>query len=201
MATKITGTVSGIPDIQVEVGGVFTDCQVYLSPVVDEASSTGATFSTLTNPDGDGKNYRLASFTTAGTHTLAATTGGIVQALAVSGGSAGHNIGINVVGGPGDVREGTYHLPSGNVTVTVGAGGVGTNGTGGASSIGTVVVCQGAAWGVNPYDGSVAGWFSSITGSSQEYATVDGGNSVPGHGGSSGSGSGVAGVVYIRWEI
>lgn len=91
----------------------------------DESSSSGFTFSTLTNPDGDGKNYRLASCTSSGNKTIALELAGFVQILMVGGGGNGYS---NMVdksggGGGGQVFETILNLDEGSHGVYVGENG------------------------------------------------------------------------------
>lgn len=95
----------------------------------NEASSSGATFSTVINPDGDGKNYRLAKFTASG--TLVVSQAGKAQVCFVAGGAQGgvgnytHSYGG---GGGGGVLITSADLPVGSLSVVVGAGGGGATG-------------------------------------------------------------------------
>lgn len=94
--------------------------------VFDEGSSTGATFSTLTNPDGDDIDYRLATFDVVGAATLAVQDEGLVEITAVGGGANGSSGGGFIAGGGGgDVRYGTYNLTAGTHNIQVGQGNVG----------------------------------------------------------------------------
>lgn len=114
------------------------------APVVDEGASTGVTFSTLTDPDGDGKNYRLAACTA--NATLVVTTAGVGRILVVGGGGAGGSAigstwGAGGGGAGGVLAIATAWLPSGSLSITVGAGGTGSATAlnvlpGGSSSIG-----------------------------------------------------------------
>lgn len=89
----------------------------------DEGASTGATFYTLTNPDGDGKNYRYAEFLTSGTLVFA-SEGFFDTWLGGPGGRGGYTgVGGNLGdgGGCGGVLE-LHKLfgGAGSYTVTVG---------------------------------------------------------------------------------
>jgi hypothetical protein len=92
----------------------------------DEGASTGATFTTLTNPDGDGKNYRLAEFN-AGSGSLVIAGAGYAQTLIVAGGGGGNRGGGNGSsgGGAGGVLETLVFLDAATHAVVVGAGGTG----------------------------------------------------------------------------
>lgn len=115
------------------IGG--TQIKGGLGPAVfDEASSTGATFTTLTNPDGDGKNYRLASFTSTSGGSLIISEAGVGDVLLVGGGG-GSSPSVRGGGGGGGavLYFPTISIPSGSNSVTVGAGGgPGTGHYGGA---------------------------------------------------------------------
>lgn len=181
---------------------------VALAPVVDEGASSGATFSTLTNPDGDGINYRLAVWTANG--TLVVTTAGEAESLIIGGGGGStRHVGAGS-GGGGYIRDGKRILPAGTLTVTIGAGGVGDSpagapggSAGGDTSIGSVTA-QGAGF-VGGQEG--ARQASSITGTSVTYstpATQADGTQKYGDGGQASatySGNGKQGVVYLRWRI
>ena len=171
------------------------------SPVVDEGASTNVTFSTLTNPDSDSKNYRLAVWNSNG--TLVVTTPGQVAGLLVGGPAAlgGFN------GNAGDIRTGFFNLPSGTLTVTRGA----SASTGTASSIATTVVTSVAGLATNTSNcigggGTSAnlqlGFTSSITGASVVYARAQITTPVANRGDAGSTpGQGSDGVVIIRWEI
>jgi len=123
------------------------------SPVVNEGGSTGVTFSTLTNPDGDGINYRLAVWNASG--TLVVTAPGLAQLLVVAGGGGG---GSFTGGGGGCVRWGSFVIPAATQTVTIGAGGA-ANTPGGNSILGSVLRSGGGAPGE-----SIADRFSGVGG-------------------------------------
>lgn len=173
-------------------------------PVVDEASCTNVTFSTLTNPDGDGINYRLGVWNSSG--NLVVTAGGTAQAVILDGGDSGQGISNNSSpgGAGGDLRPVmALDLDAGTTAVTVGAGATGTTGasqSGGASSIGSVTTANG---GLYTLPGGVAGKASSyagtggkgnphgITGAIVYYGPGGGGgNGVSGNGGATGGGQG-----------
>lgn len=166
-----------------------------------KAVVSGGTESTLTNPDGDGKNHKLCAFT--GNGTLTVSREGYVWALVVGRGAAGYN---GKKGSGGRVVEvKALWLEAGTYAVTVPAGA--TNQNGAAASLGTVLVA--APVHMSPDDGSGAGatvagsstgHTSTITGSSVTYARATGTSTYPGDGGPN-SGSVVGGVVYVRAEL
>ena len=182
------------------------------SPVVNEGASTNVTFSTLTDPDGDGIDYRLARWTTNG--TLVVTTPGLAQIMMISGGPGGVGVTPAQPGCGGGIVDGAHALPSGTLTVTVGAGGA-YNAPGGESAIGALTAVDAA---FSATKSSSAGttthaymYHNSIRGSASEYgltryyfATDDLGASVPranhGDGGAVG-GAGSSGVVMARWKV
>ena len=188
---------------------------VALAPVVDEGASSGATFSTLTNPDGDGINYRLAVFNASG--ALSVTTAGKAQVLVLGGGGAGNTYG----GNGGRIALGEWLLPSGSLTVVVGAGAAGGTDSGSAQAGGysslnaPQIVGGGGGSGWNYMQGAMAfypntggyrtAYPSSITGSSVDYGRgSQSGDSAPvaNRGmGSLPSGAGSSGVVIVRWAI
>ena len=168
-------------------------------PRINEASSTNVTFSSLTNPDGDGKNYRLAVWNATG--TLVVLSAGSAQALIVDGGwsSAGTSNSVSWGGNGGNSRLlPALSLSPGTITVTVGAGGtgvVGATAAGGASSIGSVATTGGSvslftggAGGAGGVAGS-RGFSCGITGA----VTVYGGGGGGGQSGAGGAGGGGAG--------
>jgi hypothetical protein len=153
---------------------------------VDEGNSTNASFSTLTNPDGDGVNYRLATWTNAG--VLSVTASGYAEVFIVSGGGSYGLFQFNQYGQGGeggDVIRGIFTLPTGSLTVLVGNAGVYNGGAGGISGIGALQTRQAASG--NGYGGGVT---TSITGTSQTLANYTG----------YGTGA-VKGVVYARWKV
>ena len=139
--------------------------------LVNEPSSTNASFSTLTNPDGDNVNYRVGNWISNGLFIV--TKSGFADILMVAGGGSG-GIGVSgyCAGGGGGgaiVRLKKILMPTGTYTVTVGLGG--TSGAAGGNS-------------------SVAGPFSNeIT----SYMATGGGAGGGGHGGG-GSAGAVSGV-------
>jgi hypothetical protein len=183
-------------------------------PVVNEGSSTGATFSDLTNPDGDGKNYRLAVWN--GNGTLVVTTAGLADVLVLGGGGANNTYG----GSGGRIMLGKWKLPAGTLNVVVGAGagggtdsGAGQNG--GYSSLNEPqIIGGGGNGGWNYMTGAMAfyggggqnrrAYPSSITGTSVDYGRgSQGGDSSPVANRGMGSlpgGAGSSGVVIARWE-
>ena len=187
--------------------------------VFDEGASTGATFSTLTNPDGDGKNFRLASFTNNGTFTLALSEPGYAQVLVISGGTSGakgQNGGSGAgTSGPSYAYEG-YAFLSTSEQVIVGAGGAahtdngGRGKVGGLSSISTIVSGRGEGGGVQWSGHGGDNFVSRITGADVTYCLRNAGKpaTVPGSSGSTvggapgeAAGAGAKGVVYVRVEI
>lgn len=152
-------------------------------PVVDEASCTNVTFSTLTNPDGDGKNYRLAVWNSNGNFVL--TRGGVVQAHLIQGGwNGGGGTNNTGVGGPGgkSLPLEALLLDPGTIAITVGAGAVAdyTSIAGGHSSIGSTSTSDSRALSgglggnrgvdTNPLNMGSRGIPSRITGSEVFYA-------------------------------
>jgi len=198
------------------------------APVINEGSSTNVTFSTLTNPDSDGKNYRLARFNVTG--TLVVTTAGQVEALiAGAGASSGRATAAATGAGDGSiVFAGIIRLTPASMTVTVavettapGSNAVGNNGV--ASVFAGITVRGGWGNGDPNYGPSStgagasarlgkSGVTSSISGSAVEYGKA-GPNSytagdTPGTGGGADASAGnnrtsagAAGVVMARWEI
>lgn len=138
-----------------------------------------ATGGTITEAGG----YRIHTFTTSGTFTLASTTDTLFEYLVVAGGGSGgggtSNPGVAGGGGAGGLRTGFAQLTPQAYTITVGNGGTNGGGSsqnnGGDSSLASLVVCKG---------GGCGGYYSAQT---------------PGTGGSGGGGaqhggSGVSGT-------
>lgn len=193
----------------------------------NEGASTGATFTTLTDPDGDGKNYRLATFSTVGTYSLVIDSPGTAQFLAVgAGGGGGTDQGSSGSGGMVCLTEQSV---SGTFVVVVGGGGgrAGNNyqlgGQGGHSRISQgnnyFAFAEGGAGGDSWNNrGNTCGHWNNSTGpsyvstfngvsttygatnSSQGANTGCGGRG--GGGGPTNYGSaGTSGVVFVRVEV
>lgn len=182
----------------------FGSPDLYVPPLsVNEGSSTSVTFSTLTNPDGDGKDYRMAVFNATG--TLVVSSAGKCQALIIDGGysGAGTNNNSSAGGAGGKCRFlPDLTLAATTHTITVGAGGTGIVGAtqaGGASSIGSANTSSGV---LLNWPGGTAGtvytpgtggdgWSIGITGSAVKYAPGGGGgNGAAANGGATGGGQG-----------
>lgn len=183
--------------------------------VVDEAACTGATFTTLLNPDGDGKNYRLGTWTVSGLMSVLAP--GEAEVFCLSGGGAGNTYG----GNGGRPIHGFWRLPAGLLPVVVGAGAPGGTDSGagqmsGYSSLNAPQIVAGAAGsGWNYVQGARSSYPAggnykdaypcSITGVSIDYGRAgESGFSAPIANRGMGSlpgGAGSTGVVHVRWEI
>jgi hypothetical protein len=142
MATKITGTVSGEPIIEYEVGGVFVPWKQGIQNWATVTAVTGSPASgSYTDADGVERTYY--KWTGSGSVTM---TEGIADVLVVGGGAGGAYGYGTVGGGAGGVRFGTFVLPAGSLSVTVGAGGSqasATSALGGDSSLGNVLKASG----------------------------------------------------------
>ena len=94
--------------------------------VFNETFSSNVTFTTLDDPDGDGKNYRLAEIN-APNGTLAIDSPGLATALIVAGGGGGNRGGGNGSsgGGAGGAIELLLGMDAIAYTANVGAGGAG----------------------------------------------------------------------------
>lgn len=105
--------------------------------LIDEAGSTNASWSLLTNPLGDGKNFRVGYWATSGSVVI--TESGTVDIMLVNGGRAGTNGPPGFCGGGGTggpiCRTRRLYLNAGTYAVTVGAGGAAPGGAGGNSRI------------------------------------------------------------------
>lgn len=165
-----------------------------------KATCSGGTEATLTNPDGDGRNYKKHTFTANGTLTVSVP--GYARALIVGRGSSGYS-GNN--GSGGRVFEGLLYFPAGSHTITV--PGSGTNVDGYGSGIGTIMwvgsvkpsPSAGSGAGYMTGSGST-GWTSNISGTSIEYARQVGTSVNPGDSGPN-AGAVVGGIVIVRYEI
>jgi len=181
------------------------------APVINEGSSTNVTFSTLTNPDGDGKNYRLANWNSTG--NLVVTTAGVAQGLIVDGGASGAGVTNDASAGGkgGDIRVlSRVALAAATITMTVGLGGIGTSGAsvpGGVSSLGSLTTANtvvrslvfGNAVLTGGLGGAIAapgltGVLSNISGSDVRFGGGGGGGTAGGTGGPGGGGNGVSTV-------
>ena len=164
------------------------------------------------NPTGTytagGHSYTFYTFTASGTLTV--TAGGLCDVLIVGGGM-GRSTGNKAVRGQAGnvVAVASYYLDAGSVPVVVGAGGTDSYGawgqTGKASSLGdlTAFASYGTASGADPNQNTVgAGYVSTITGNSYEYAKGDQASPRPNSGDglsqTSGAGAGADGVVIVR---
>lgn len=175
-------------------------------PAVDEALCTGATFETLLNPDGDGRNYRKATWTTSGAFVL--TAPGPVEVLVV--GAGGSFVTSLYQGSGGHVEQGWRNLPAGTHAVTAGACTTGSSyNQGGYSSLGTIKAMGGATTATNTLIGAGDGPYgeltSRISGSAQKYAggadASQNATTTYGSGGRSNGQNPQNGVVIARWEI
>ena len=152
----------------------------------DEDASTGATFTTLDDPDGDGKNYRLASFNDSGSLVIA--TEGKMQYLVVGAGGGVGNINAPWTssggGGGGGHTQGEIHVSETTYPVKVGGA---VNGTGPYSAFDSIIAVGGGG-------GSGGAWANG--GGGQGYGSGAGGSSAyPEQGGYKG-GNGYPGTTY-----
>ena len=164
MATKITGTVSGDPLIEVEIGGVFYPWKQAIDNWVTVTAVTGSPAS-ASYTDADGVEWTYYKWTGSGSVTV---TAGVVDALVLGGGGGGKSGVWNGMGGYS--RTGLHVLPVGTHTITIGSGGAGgaasaAAAAGGNSSIGSLVI--GTGGGVANQQTSFT---SDITGTSLTYA-------------------------------
>ena len=131
--------------------------------VIDEDASNGADFTTLNDPDGDGKNYRLASFTSTSGGSLVVSESGIAQVLLIGGGGGAGwtqtGAGAAGGGGAGGFVETSVLIPEGTYTVTVGEKGSNGGGgsrayAGGSSSVGDLISAAGGGAGSGGQSGA-----------------------------------------------
>jgi hypothetical protein len=175
----------------------------------DEAASTSATFYTLTDPDGDGKNYRYAEFLSSGTLVFA-SEGFFDTWLGGPGGRGGYTgVGGNLGsgGGCGGVLE-LHELfgGAGSYTVTVGtqtgtAAGIPTSIEGPLPAPWTKISANGGGAGAG--GATTAGATGSMT---TTYTSYSGGTAGSGYGrGSAGTGGNASGrgggvaATYSGW--
>ena len=193
MATKITGTVSGEPIIQYEVGGVFVPWKQAVDNWATVSAVTGSP-TTGTYTDADGVAWKYYEWTSNGSVT---TTKGLADIFIVAAGSVWAFVNN---GSGGSIKDGLHLLSASTHTVTVGA--TGTDGQ--SSHLGphfapiTYAPYSGFGMGqgcVTGYSDRTVGRASSITGTSVTYSPGRNGSSaatgVPG-------GMGTAGRVIIR---
>ena len=175
------------------------------APTVIEGSSTNATFATLTDSDGDGYNYRKATWTTSGSLVLA--TGGWVYALVVAAG--GSYVTSTADGEGGRIFEGWLYLAAGTHTVTIGAATAGSSWNRGGFSLLGPKKCLGgipttAGNKLGAGDGTNGEYTSTISGSSQKYAgggfAVTVSTTTYGSGGELSGWNPQNGVVIARWR-
>lgn len=139
--TVLVGDDNGGVTAEVTITDGTTSNTVTLDVVVDATvpavvSTANVSPTTLTDPDGDGKNYELYEWT-ATDPDITFSSGGLVQILAVGSGGGGGSRGSGGAqggGGGGQVEEDlAFSVPSGNVVGTIGAPGqgAGDDGSGG----------------------------------------------------------------------
>lgn len=216
MATKITGTVSGEPLIEVEIGGVYVPWKQGISNWSQVTAVTGSP-TKAAYTDASGNAWTYYRWTGNGSVTL---TAGVFDGLLIGGGSGGVGGGISWVGGPGSLLDGILTMSAATHTVTVGAAGPAgsdqqpTSYSGGDSRLGPYMASGGQVNvnGVGYRRGTEAwtgdGFGSAITGTTVHYGGCGrwNGSVVAGKGyGVANTGSGAyvnetgrAGVVIIR---
>lgn len=174
--------------------------------VVDEAACTVATFTTLLNPDGDGKNYRLATWTATG--VIAVIAPGKAEALLVGVGGWANS---DREGNGASILRGMFDFPAGQHSVFVpNPSDGGTDAM--PSRIGTFLASNyipyasasttgiGAGHGYAGA-GRASGYTSSITGAPVVYAPAA---DLSKYGGGAPAGAaayGAKGIVHVRWQI
>lgn len=135
------------------------------------AVATGGTESTLTNPDGDGKNYRLHTFTANG--NLVVTVAGWIRVLIAGSGGKGYTNGTQAAGGGGGgFFDGWMWAP-----------------------VGTLPAVIGAAQATAATDGNLSSFNGEIQGGGGGGRNGTGTNVLPPGGGGSGGGVGVSGTA------
>ena len=185
-------------------------------------SASGGTEATIPNYNGTGETWKTHTFTSNGTLTVTGSYGVYpLRVLLVGGGSGGtRTLGPGAdpnhrtygTGGDGGyVLDGNYTLPTGALTVTVGAGGgsraYGAGHNGGETSLDTLLASSGtiksnggsANWWANGGPGG-AGTTSDVSGTSVTYAGGGGGGGnpelKPGGAGANGGGGGGRGAYF-----
>lgn len=137
---------------------------------IDEGASTGS-FTTVSNPFGDGFNYRQVTITSSGNIVVAKQ--GICTALLVGGGGGGGTYYANGGAGGQVLVKNKLFLPAGTHPVTIGGGGsagqAGSAGNGGATKIADV-------WAVG---GGYGAWVAKSSGDGAHGGGI-GFNGVPG---------------------
>lgn len=147
-----------------------------------QGAGTGGTESTLTNPDGDGKNYKLHAFTSSS--SFVATRTGFVRVLGCGAGGTGN--GSWEAAGGGECWEAWFYVVAG-VTYTVTIGATAASGSNaGQTSFGSL-----ATWG-GGMGGSVANDTTTMLtrGANQVGGHRGSGTGANSGGGATGNGSG-----------
>lgn len=192
-----TGTVSIVMPGYDAGNGNIAD---YYGPQLELASTMGPYTNTQgagTSVPGSISGYRIHTYTTTGTGGFTAAVSGTVEVLVVGGGGAGGGYAGGGGGAGGVVYVPAYHVISGqSYTVTVGAGGTGTN-NGGNSQFGNIVAIGGGRGsigggntGYNAYAGGSGGGAGTTT-SSYGSGTAMPGGYVVGQGNSGGQSVGL----------
>jgi hypothetical protein len=172
------------------------------SPTVDTTSRAGKT---------------IYKFTGSGSITVGTAGNAEILLIGGGGGGGGNSVPCGGGGGGGFVYKSSVYLPAGTLTVTVGAGGVGTwdSGnyradvkSGGASSVGDYVALGGGGGGTNisngarvGHNGGSGGGGANGTGGSALLGQGNNGVSTGGGGGAGAAGSGTSGGAGLASSI
>lgn len=112
----------------------------FVFPVATVTTTTGSPGTGSLTADSNGFTWNYWRWTAAGSVTIG--TAGYADLLVVGGGGGGATSGWVSGGGAGGIRFGSFWIPVGTYTVTVGAGGaVEVNGN--TSSFGSILLCGG----------------------------------------------------------
>ena len=173
----------------------------------DFTTNGDETTSNTWGPDGQGRMWKWAEWNAANDYSVN-LTGGLYWVLTVGGGDAGWAAANQDAqqGQPGTINEGYWEFPTGATSITVGSkslnansttdfgmpSSIGNYGTQGIQSFGHALIGRGGTAFPDP-----TGYTSTITGTSQEYATGYDGTNRPGRGGRNSTADNRDGCVII----
>jgi TolA-binding protein len=173
--------------------------QVYNGTEWLTVGGMSATGGTVTNVDG----YKIHTFTTSGTFTV--ISGGEMEYLIIGGGGGAPGRDVGGGGGAGGMLTGTYALPAGSYTITVGPGGLGKYDSvanvsgmkGSDSSIGSLFTATGGGAGKPHHKALPTGDDNGGSGGGGAgLYDLTGGTGISGQGNNGGNGAGTSVTEY-----
>ena len=173
----VTGTVNSITSQYSGVSVTYDSAAAAWWCLPFSSGVSAANFSNTAT--GTYSGYKYVSFT--GNGTLTISRAGLADVLCVGGGG-GTAGGYGAGGGGGFKRVDNLYLPSGNITVTVGAGG-GTPAAGTASSLGTILSSGGGGRGLGSGGAEMHAYTSGAGSAGGVGGYTSDGNSANGAGG------------------